>query len=157
VPEPRRRKPDAVDDTPIDWSQTKPEWDFGHVVGYVQGSPIYVTDLERTFLDIVRFPNRSGGASEVLGMCKRAAPGLRLDVLVDYVRRFNQTLLRQRVGFILEQLQLTHPTLQQWAESSVRGGSAKLFANMDFSPTYSERWNLSINVPQPLILGLHED
>jgi predicted transcriptional regulator of viral defense system len=157
VPEPRRRMPDSIDGTPIQWSQTKAEWDFGHIVGYVQGSPIYVTDLERTLLDIIRFPDRSGGAAEVLRMWKRAAARLRLDRLIDYAGRFDQTLLRQRVGFILEQLQLTAPILQDWANNSVRGSSAKLIANADFSPRYSQRWNLSINVPDATIAELHDD
>lgn len=154
IPEPRRRMPEAIDGTPIHWFQIKADWDFGHVVGYVQGYPIYVTDLERTLLDILRFPDRSGGPMEVLRMWKRAVPRLRLDVLIDYAERFDQTLLRQRVGFLLEHLQLTHPILQDWASKSVRGSSAKLVANADFSPTYSERWNLSINVPGTILSEL---
>ena len=157
VPEPRRRTPGAIDDTPIQWYQTKAEWDFGHVVGYMQGNPIYVTDLERTLVDILRFAERSGGALEVLRMWKRAATRLRLDVLIDYVTRFDQTLLRQRVGFILERLHLTHPVLHEWANNSVRGSSAKLVANLDFSPTHSDRWNLSINVPDTILAELHDD
>ena len=157
IPEPRRRMPNAIDGTPILWSQTKAEWDFGYVVGYVQGNPIYVTDLERTLLDILRFPDRSGGAMEVLRMWKRAVPRLRLDVLIDYAKRFDQTLLRQRVGFLLEHLQLTHPILQDWAKNSVRGSSAKLIANVDFSPSYSERWNLSINVPDTVLSELQDN
>lgn len=157
IPEPRRRMPEAIDSTPIHWSQTKPEWDFGYVVGYVQGNPIYVTDLERTLLDILRFPDRSGGAIEVLRMWKCAAPRLRLDVLINYAKRFDQTLLRQRVGFLLEYLGLSHPLLQDWAKNSVRGSSAKLIANADFSPTYSERWNLSVNVPDSALSLLRDD
>jgi predicted transcriptional regulator of viral defense system len=157
IPEPRRRMPQVIDGTPIQWSQTKAEWDFGHVVGYVQGNPIYVTDLERTLLDVLRFPDRSGGAMEILRMWKRAAPRLRLEILIDYVKRFDQTLLRQRVGFLLEHLQLTHPILQEWAKTSVRGSSARLIANFDFSPTFSERWNLSINVPDTIISELHDN
>lgn len=156
IPEPRRRMPEAIDGTPVLWSQTKPEWDFGYVVGYVQGSPIYVTDLERTLLDGLRFPDRSGGPMEALRMWKRAASRLRLDVLIDYTKRFDQTLLRQRVGFLLEHLRLTHPILQDWAKNSVRGSSAKLIANLDFSSDYSERWNLSINVPNSILSELND-
>ncbi|MEI8373110.1 MAG: hypothetical protein WCJ35_09800 [Planctomycetota bacterium] len=157
IPEPRRRTPEAIDGAQIQWFQTKAEWDFGHVVGYVQGNPIYITDLERTLLDILRFPDRSGGAMQVLRMWKRAAPRLRLDLLIDYAGRFDQTLLRQRVGFILEHLRLTHPILQDWAKNSVRGSSAKLIANADFSPTFSERWNLSINIPDTILSELQDD
>jgi predicted transcriptional regulator of viral defense system len=157
VPEPRRRMPQAIDGTPIQWSQTKPEWDFGHIVGYVHGSPIYVTDLERTLLDGLRFPDRSGGGMETLRMWKRAVPKLRLDVLLDYTARFKQTLLRQRVGFLLEHMQLTAPILEDWAKNSVRGSSARLIANLDFAPVYSERWNLSINVPDTILSELKDD
>jgi predicted transcriptional regulator of viral defense system len=90
-------------------------------------------------------------------MWKRAASRLRLDVLIDYTTRFSQTLLRQRVGFLLEQMQLTHPILQDWAKSSVRGSSAKLIANLAFSPVYSERWNLSINAPETALSELKDD
>jgi predicted transcriptional regulator of viral defense system len=157
IPEPRRRMPEAIDGTPIQWSQIKPEWDFGYIVGYVQGYAIYVTDLERTLLDGLRFPDRNGGPMEALRMWKRAAPRLRLNVLIDYTKRFNQTLLRQRVGFLLEHMRLTHPILQDWAKSSVRGSSAKLIANLDFCPVYSERWNLSINVPDTILSELKDD
>jgi predicted transcriptional regulator of viral defense system len=78
-------------------------------------------------------------------------------VLIDYTTRFSQTLLRQRVGFLLEQMQVTHPILQDWAKSSVRGSSAKLIANLDFSPIYSERWNLSINVPETILSEIKDD
>ncbi len=147
LPEPRQRTPAFINGAPIYWHKAKSDWDFGHILGYSQGCPIYITDPERTLLDALRFPDRCGGTTEVLRIWKRAQPTLRLDVLVDYVVRFNQTLLRQRVGFLLEQLELTHPILQDWVTRSVRGSSAKLFANLDFSPTFSERWNLSINVP----------
>ena len=157
VPEPRQRTPDSIRGIQIHWHKSKAEWDFGHTVGYSQGYPIYITDPERTLLDALRFPGRCGGVTEVLRIWKRALPSLAIDVLMDYVRRFDQTLLRQRVGFILERLEVTHPILQEWASRSVRGSSAKLFANLDFSPTFSERWNLSINVSDAVLSELNED
>jgi len=157
VPKPRQRTPDSIGGVQIHWHKSKPEWDFGHTLGDSQGCPIYITDPERTLLDALRFPGRCGGVTEVLRIWRRALPSLTLDVLVDYVRRFDQTLLRQRVGFIIERLGVTHSILQEWASKSVRGGSAKLFANLDFSPTYSERWNLSINVPDTVLSELNED
>jgi predicted transcriptional regulator of viral defense system len=149
--------PLTVEGTDVQWYQAKPQWDFGNTVGYSHGSPIYVTDLERTLLDVLRFPERTGGALELLRVWKLAATRLRLDTLIEYVLRFGQTLLRQRVGFILEELGLDHPVLQEWARGSVRGSSAKLIANLDFCPTFSDRWNLSINVPDTALSELHDD
>ena len=157
VPEPRQRTPDYINGVPIFWHKAKSQWDFGHTMGYSQGCPIYITDRERTLLDALRFPDRCGGVTEVLRMWRRGLPSLNLDVLIDYTGRFDQTLLRQRVGFILETVGITHSVLQEWADKSVRGSSAKLFANLDFSPTFSERWNLSINVPDAVLCELNED
>ena len=42
----------------IHWITTKPEWDFGITIGYLQGIPISVTDIERTLLDALRFPRQ---------------------------------------------------------------------------------------------------
>ena len=150
------RTPETVNERSVKWTQTKPEWDFGHMIGYAQGLPIYITDLERTVLDSLRFPEKSGGSIEVFRIWKRASDRLNVDVVVDYVERFGQSLLRQRVGFIMEQLGLSHPEFGEWAKRSVRGSSAKLVASRGFSPTFSERWNLSINLPESLILGLQD-
>jgi len=141
----------------VKWTRTKPEWDFGDEIGYAQGLPIYLTDIERTVLDSIRFPEKNGGSVEVLRIWKRAADRLDVDKIVDYVERFGQALLRQRVGFIMEQLGVVDPRFDDWAKRSIRGSSAKLVAGRDFSSTFSERWNLSINVPESLILGLQDE
>jgi predicted transcriptional regulator of viral defense system len=151
VPEPRQRTPNSIHGVQIHWHKAKTEWDFGHTLGHIQGYPIYVTDVERTLVDALRFPGRCGGPTEVLSIWKRAIDSLNLDTLIGYVERFNQTLLRQRVGFILERLGESHSKFGEWAASSVRGSSAKLFANLEFSSHYSERWNLSINAPDAIL------
>ena len=157
VPEPRQRTPRDINRFPIHWHTVKPDWDFGNALGHIQGCPLYITDIERTLLDALRFPHRCGGVTEVLRIWKQATPYLNIDLLTDYVGRFGQTLLRQRVGFILERLRMSHPILDKWATKSVRGSSARLFADLEFSPEFSERWNLSLNVPDAVLseLGGH--
>ncbi len=157
VPEPRQRTPKSIHGVRIHWHKAKAEWDFGHTLGHIQGCPIYITDVERTLLDALRFPHRCGGATEVLRVWKRGIDNLNLDTLIAYVEKFKQTLLRQRVGFILERLGEPHPNFDEWAANSVRGSSAKLFANLEFSPKYSKRWNLSINAPDAILLERSED
>ncbi|MBN2291842.1 MAG: hypothetical protein JXM70_05420 [Pirellulales bacterium] len=156
MPEPARRTPKSLGDTRIIWSKTKDNWDFGHTIGYAQGCPFYVTDPERTLLDAVRFPEKTGGIREVLRIWKRAVDLLDVDRLVKYVDRFDQSLLRQRAGFLLERLRITHPILDSWAEKSVRGSSAKLAATNEFSPQHSERWMLSLNVPEYVLRELDD-
>jgi hypothetical protein len=59
--------------------------------------------------------------------------------------------MKQRVGFLLETLGHGHTRLEQWRASLQRGGSLKLVAREPYAPTFSERWNLSLNVPSSVI------
>jgi predicted transcriptional regulator of viral defense system len=140
----------------IHWINTKREWEFGLTIGYINGIPVYVTDVERTLLDALRFPGKCGGALEVFRAWHQAANDLKIDNIIDYIEKFNQTLLRQRVGFILETMGFSETIFDQWASKSVRGSSARLLADRDFSSQYSERWNLSLNVPESMLAELQE-
>lgn len=48
-------------------------------------------------------------------------------------------------------LQLSHPALEVWRQSASRGGSSKLVAAEPYAPTYSDRWQLSLNGPMNLL------
>lgn len=76
-----------------------------------------------------------------------------VDELVYQVERMDVKVLRQRVGFIMSQLGMSHPRLDEWRANTHRGGSSRLVGSEPFAPTYDDRWNLSINVP---IGALHD-
>lgn len=153
---PPRRTPSKIGDREVIWSHLKPEWDFGHKVEYVSGVPIYVTDLERTLLDALRFPEKCGGILEVLRVWKRGLEDANLDRLIQYAEKIDQALLRQRAGFVIEMLGRRHDNLDEWAKKTHRGSSSKLVASEKFMPTFSERWSLSINVPESVLSALRE-
>jgi predicted transcriptional regulator of viral defense system len=154
---PKPKRPKRVGTISVQWFLTKGEWDFGHSVNYSQGLPIYVTDVERSLLDALRAPEEAGGIALVLRAWRQAKTILDLDRLVRYTERFGQSILRQRVGFLLETLGLTHRRLNTWKENLLRGSSVKLVAAADFSPTFSPAWNLSLNVPSAVLAELQEE
>ncbi len=153
---PRARQPKRVGDVAIQWTRMNGAFDFGHTISYVHGLPIYVTDVERTLLDAIRAPGKVGGIREALEAWREASLTLNVDKLVNYAARFESPVLRQRVGFLLERLGHSHPRLEEWRESLQRGGSLKLVASAPYAATFSERWNLSLNVPES-ILGILGD
>lgn len=149
----RGRMPDRILGRPIVWRQVKPERFFGVGVYQPRGYLVRVTTPERTLLDGLQEPELSGGVENVLRAWALARDTLDLDVLVNYVDRFDIALLGQRVGFILEELGLSHPRIEAWRDKAQRGGSSKLVAAAPYSSHFSERWSLSLNAP---IAALHD-
>ncbi len=154
VPAPRYRLVATLRGRRVNWLRPTDPADFGVMIGHAKGAPIYVTDLERTLVDSLRFPKRCGDVLAVVRAWARAAPLIRVDEIVKYAERLGQALLCQRVGFVLEKLGARRQTLDEWAQRSKRGGSAKLIADRPFASAHSERWNLSINIPSNLLAEL---
>jgi predicted transcriptional regulator of viral defense system len=141
------RTPDRILGRPIAWHQVKPERFFGLGIYQPRGYPVRVTTPERTLLDALQAPESAGGIENVFRAWSLARDTLDLNLLVHYVDRFDITLLRQRTGFILEELGLSHPQTEAWQRLARRGGSSKLVASAPYSPHFSERWSLSLNAP----------
>lgn len=145
VPLVQGHTPTEVLGTRVTWTSVADERFFGiREYSYV-GSPVRVTTLERTLIDATQKPDLAGGMENVLEAWEMAADILNLDLLVSYVERLDIGVLRQRIGFLLEELHLDHPILEAWKRSAQRGGSNKLLASAPYADTYSEIWNLSIN------------
>ena len=78
-------------------------------------------------------------------------------LIIDEVDRHGAPIDKVRVGFVLEEVcQLSSPVLNQWAVHAQRGGSRKLDADAEYSPDYSEKWKLSINVPSLTVKDFDE-
>jgi predicted transcriptional regulator of viral defense system len=141
------QRPPRVLGRPIDWLRLSSKRVFGMQEYRPRGYPVRVTTPERTLLDGLLDPERCGGIENVLRAWVRASPVLDLDELVAQVELFDVQVLRQRVGFILDQLALQHPASARWQRDIQRGGSSKLLAAAPYAPTYDERWALSLNGP----------
>jgi predicted transcriptional regulator of viral defense system len=143
----RGSMPDAIADCPIHWHRLVSKRIFGMAEYDDRGFPVRVTTPERTLLDGLVHPEWSGGFTNVLKAWAAYRDLANVETIVQYVDRFGIAVLRQRVGFLLEQLHLAHPALAQWTLLAHRGGSSKLNGGAAFASKYDERWQLSINAP----------
>jgi predicted transcriptional regulator of viral defense system len=150
---PAPSRPARLHGYPVTWKLIRPADFFGHGDFHPLGYPIRYTLPERTLIDGLTDPELCGGMDTVLQAWALARQSINLDMLVHQVERMGVLILRQRVGFILDRLGLSHPQLDDWRNSSRRGGSSKLVAARPFASTYDERWNLSINAPIDALLG----
>jgi predicted transcriptional regulator of viral defense system len=145
--------PLALRGVSIVWS--RPVDEQGVVVAYSQGASIYVTDLERTLLDVLKEPSKSHGIATVLKAWRQASESWDLDRLVSYVDP-GSPVMRQRVGYLVERLGQSHGALEEWKQRLQRGGSLRLVASEPYSSVFTEDWNLSLNVP-PAVLALLDE
>lgn len=153
IPQPSARKPDQILGSPVRWHRVQPERFFGVAEYQPLGYPLRYTTIERTLIDGLQDPDLSGGIANVLRAWVIARDRINMNALVHDAERFDVAILRQRIGYVLDQLGLSHRIVDQWRARSKRGGSSRLVASEPFAPNFDERWNLSLNAPVHL---LHE-
>lgn len=147
IPKPTTHYPKRVVSQRVEWFRGMVDTSFGIETAFDGPIPIRVTDRERSLIDVIQQPSRSGGIVNVFRAWLLGHDFIDLEKVTEYVHRYGIKVLRQRVGFLCEAVGLSHPVFDTWAKQSVRGGSSKLVGSEPFSPRYSERWNLSLNGP----------
>lgn len=112
----------------------------------VKDKNLRVSTIGRTFLDMLRRPDLCGGIYHVLDVYREYA-GPYLNLIIDEFNQHGKPMDKVRAGYILEELcGISDSSVDEWQRYVMRGGSRKLDPAEEYSPTYSERWCLSINV-----------
>jgi len=113
----------------------------------IKDSMMRVSTIGRTFLDMIREPQLCGGIYHVIDIYKEHAK-VYLNLIVDEIERHGDKIDKVRGGFLLEEIcGLQHNTINTWQQKYVqRGGSRKLDPTGEYSPNFSARWCLSLNV-----------
>lgn len=147
IPLPSMTRPRSVLGQEVRWIRMDPIRLYGYSIYSPLGVPYRVTSPERTLVDALQRPEHCGGIGNVLRSWSRGRDMIDLSLVEQYTERYGIALLRQRVGYVLEELGFTSRMLDEWAMNSKRGGSSKLVGSEAFNPCYSDRWNVSLNGP----------
>jgi len=140
-----------VGDLSVDWRRVTDRFSIGYAPFFITGVAVYMSDIEQTLIDGLRSPDRCGGIGNVFAAWRRAAERINLDRLIGYIDRVDSPILRQRAGYLIEAIGLSHQALERWQDIKQRGSTLRLLPGEPFDPTYSERWNLSLNAPSELL------
>ena len=106
-----------------------------------------ITTLGETFRDALQNPQWCGGISAVIEIWRMHAVR-HLDAIVEAVDAGSEKILQVRAGYLLEEaIGISDPRIDVWARSAQRGSSRKLDSAAPYANRFSERWMLSINVP----------
>jgi predicted transcriptional regulator of viral defense system len=114
----------------------------------IRGRSQRVSTIGRTFLDMVRQPHLCGGMAHVIDVYKEHGKKYKV-LIIDELERHGKDIEKARVGYLLESAaNITDEKIDKWAQFVQRGGSRKLDPDNEFESRYSERWCISLNVPE---------
>lgn len=114
----------------------------------IDDRPLRVSNIGRTFLDMVRKPDYCGGIHHVIDVFKEYG-GTYQKAIIEHIDRDKngKKIEKARAGYLLEEFcKVSDPCLDKWAKNVTRGGSNKLDPKVEYCEIYSERWCISLNV-----------
>ncbi|MCO7036034.1 hypothetical protein NAG83_05900 [Pseudomonas carnis] len=114
----------------------------------VNGSPLRVSTIGKTFIDMLRDPSKSGGEEHVLEIFlehgKKYSP-----LIISALEKYGRKIDRARTGFVLDKMvgiKSSKLEVLRLESSKTRGSSKVLSPNRPFASEYDEDWSLSLNV-----------
>lgn len=119
---------------------------FGFTEVKVFDADVFMADREKALIDSVDKMRYSGGISEVIGVLKNSVGKIDMDKTLDYACRMKSNSLIQRLGFLLESLDITFDSkrLLDHAGKTV----AFLDPMSEKKGKYNAKWSIIQNAPK---------
>ncbi len=129
---------------------------FGFTEANVLGETVQMATRERALLDALDRPQYAGGLGEVSRMVSRSWGKLPWDALLELLRRWKESALVQRLGYLLDLHHVEVSAEQRVAlESLVRPGSKVHLGargRWGTSGKLVRPWNVVVNVPHDVLV-----
>jgi predicted transcriptional regulator of viral defense system len=91
-------------------------------------------------------PHSCGGMASVMTVWRRHARD-HLNAIVEAVDEIESKIAKVRAGYILtEVVGIEAPQISAWSAFAQRRGSRKLDPDGPYTPVFSERWTISLNI-----------
>ncbi len=157
----RSRRSETIRGTRFVFVEVPSDRFFGFEKANVLGETVQMATRERALLDALDRPRYAGGLGEVSRMVSRSvATKLSWEALLELLRRWNESALVQRLGYLLDLHHVELPDEQRAAlESLVRPGSKVHFgarAKWGTSGKLVRPWNIVENVPRDVLVDKGE-
>lgn len=112
----------------------------------IRRSPLRITSIGRTFIDMLRSPEKCGGEDHVIDVFINESPKFQKHI-IELTHKSGREIDKTRIGFIFDKIiNIQDPIIELWKKNQKRGSSKILSPNFPFSPIHDDKWNLSINV-----------
>ena len=117
---------------------------FGATFAWVGQEKIWISDLEKTLLDAVIWPEHCGGFAEVAKAFREASKRVNLEKLETYAKRMDRGVAFKRLGILGEWLGWSHDSLLHWRKLKSKGISLLDPQGTKHGPQIS-KWNIRLN------------
>lgn len=120
---------------------------FGHLPVTIEKVTVNMADKEKTLIDSLEKFKYIGGLQEVIRLLKTNIESLEVQRLVDYSVLMGSSTLIQRLGYILDHLNVSFD--EEFLQSYSLGVLTYFdpFNSYAQKPKRDEKWNLMINIP----------
>jgi predicted transcriptional regulator of viral defense system len=151
-----RLRPRVVRNTRYVFVAVPPERFFGFAEADALSERVEMATRERALLDVIDRPRYAGGLCEVSRMVSRAGTKIAWESMLDLLRRWSESALVQRLGYLLDLHGVEVPAQHRAAlEAMVRAGSkVHLGARGKWGAAgrLASPWNIIENVPREALV-----
>ena len=125
---------------------------FGFVEADVLGEPVKMASKERALLDAVDRPHLAGGLPEISRIVMKAAAEVSWRLLLEHVKRWEESALVQRLGYLLDLHEVEVPAAAKKKLLSLVNPTSKVHlgsrAEWGTSGRLNRSWGIIENVPR---------
>jgi predicted transcriptional regulator of viral defense system len=87
---------------------------FGNKKTWIDSfNKVQCSDLEKTFIDCLFKPDYAGGITEIVKAIHKSKDKIDFNRLFEYAVKFKSQAVIKRLGFLLELLKFSHPTIEK--------------------------------------------
>jgi predicted transcriptional regulator of viral defense system len=139
-----------IRDTSYRFIHVTPRKFFGYIPVMINDVEVHMADKEKTLVDSLEKFKYHGGLIEVITILKNNITSLDVQKIVDYTVLMGSSTLVQRLGYILDHLNVHFD--EEFLQSYSLGVLTYFdpVNTCDMKPKRDEKWNLMVNVPDSL-------
>jgi predicted transcriptional regulator of viral defense system len=144
-PVPRRRR--TIGDVRLELRHRPERALFGTRRVWREGTPVSVSDRERTLVDCLDDPSLGGGLGHTVEALTVYAEGsdVAWERLIEYGDRLGNRTVFKRLGYVAETLELADSALIEACRARVSAGTGRLDPGRPAGGPTSARWGLRLN------------
>jgi predicted transcriptional regulator of viral defense system len=143
-------RPRRINDSDIRFARLPAKALFGFERAQVFGYPVPMSDLEKTVLDCIEYPERAGGLPEASAILAKAARRWDWEKAIGYFERRGNTALIQKFGYLCDAGHLSTPeAIRARLHNRVKPSSRTYLVPRRHSEpyqNYDREWGVVVNI-----------